>query len=175
MPQPWRKYAVMAGDLVSANTLYYYKDPVVNGSGSNLINDVLASLIQSITGSSATNSVTKGAAGNISTQLNSNVPFGNVITPDANNPSGNNPKAYLTVLFFNERFEFVGEGSSFARVQNAGVSNASLTLANIKAPKNGFAFVYVSNESDEMVYFDNVQVGHNRGRIVEENHYILSV
>lgn len=41
----------------------------------------------------------------------------------------------------------------------------------IKAPKNGYAYVYVSNESDEMVYFDNLQVSHQRGRIIEENHY----
>ncbi len=34
------------------------------------------------------------------------------------------------------------------------INNASLTLANNKAPKNGYAFVYVSNESDEPVYFD---------------------
>jgi len=44
-------------------------------------------------------------------------------------------------------------------------------LANIKAPKNGYAFVYVSNESDEMVYFDNMQVAHVRKHILEERHY----
>lgn len=41
----------------------------------------------------------------------------------------------------------------------------------VKAPKNGYAYVYVSNESEEMVYFYNLQVTHNRGRIIEENHY----
>ncbi len=44
-------------------------------------------------------------------------------------------------------------------------------LANIKAPKNGYAYIYVSNENDESVYFDNLQVAHNRGRIIEEDHY----
>lgn len=44
-------------------------------------------------------------------------------------------------------------------------------LANAKAPKNGYAYIYVSNENDEAVYFDNLQVVHNRGRIIEENHY----
>ena len=29
----------------------------------------------------------------------------------------------------------------------------------------------MSNESDEHVYFDNVQINHTRGRITEENHY----
>lgn len=74
-------------------------------------------------------------------------------------------------MFFDERFKFVEEGSTYLRVNSADNSNASLTLAGIKAPKNGYVYVYVSNESDETVYFDNLQVAHNRGRIVEENHY----
>jgi hypothetical protein len=56
-------------------------------------------------------------------------------------------------------------------VQENPGNNASLTLPNIKAPKNGYCYVYVSNESDEPVYFDNLRVGHTRGRIIEENHY----
>ena len=31
--------------------------------------------------------------------------------------------------------------------------------------------MYLSNESDEAVYFGNLKVGHQRGRIVEENYY----
>ena len=65
----------------------------------------------------------------------------------------------------------MGESSQSLRVEQTPGSNASLTLANIKVPKNGYCFVYLSNESDEMVYFDNFQVGHTRGRIIEENHY----
>jgi hypothetical protein len=51
-------------------------------------------------------------------------------------------------------------------------TDASLTLGpNIKAPKYGYAYIYVSNESDEPVYFDNLKVSHERGRIIEEDHY----
>ena len=32
-------------------------------------------------------------------------------------------------------------------------------------------FVYISNESNVNVFFDNMQVRHDRGRIIEENHY----
>ena len=32
-------------------------------------------------------------------------------------------------------------------------------------------YIYLSNESDEPVYFDNFQVTHERGKIIEENHY----
>jgi RHS repeat-associated protein len=57
------------------------------------------------------------------------------------------------------------------RVQTAGDGAAPLALLNIKAPKNGYCYVYISNESDEAVYFDDLQVRHDRGRILEENHY----
>jgi len=163
---------VMAGDKVSATTQYYYQSPVVNQSGgTSLITDVLLSLTQAISGSGITDGLTKAAAGNITTQFNGSIPFASIANPDATNPNGNNPKAYLTVLFFDERFNFISEGSISARVAQAGNGAAPLVLANIKAPKNGYAYVYVSNQSDEMLYFDNLQVANNRGQIVEENHY----
>ena len=99
------------------------------------------------------------------------MPFAGAVAPDASNPSGNLPKAYLNVLFFDERFEFVKESSTAVRVQGAGSGQPPLQLLNIRAPKNGYCYVYLSNESDEMVYFDNLKVTHDRGRIIKENHY----
>ena len=61
--------------------------------------------------------------------------------PDAANASGNAPKAYLTVLFFDERFKFVEEGSNSIRVSQADAANAILPLANLKAPKNGYVYI----------------------------------
>ena len=45
------------------------------------------------------------------------------------------------------------------------------TLRGIVAPKNGYIFVYVSNESNLDVFFDNLQVIHKPGAILEETHY----
>ena len=163
---------VMAGDQVSSTVLYYYKSAVVNSTTSNgLAADVLLSLGQAIVGSPVTSDLAKGGSGGITGLLGSSAPFNAAAAPDATNATGTAPKAYLTVLFFDERFNYVGENSTFQRVSAANTSNASLSALNIKAPKNGYAFVYVSNESDEMVYFDNFQVSHTRGRIIEENHY----
>lgn len=163
---------VMAGDEVSATTIYYYQNPVSNTSGSTtLLSNLLLSLTQAIGGSGVTSAVHQGAASDITSLLNSDVPFTSVIAPDASNAAGSNPKAYLSVIFFDERFNFVSEGSVTARVAQSGEGAPALVLTNIKAPKNGYAYVYVSNESDEMVYFDNLQVSQVHGRILEENHY----
>lgn len=164
---------VMAGDEVSATTIYYYQSSVTNISGTSHVTDVLGSLAQAIAGGAATTGLAHGstAATAITGQLDGYLPFANAVSPDGSSTAGNNPKAYLTVLFFDERFNFIAEGSTNQRVIQAGNDALPLVLASIKAPKNGYAYVYVSNESDEMVYFDNMQVTHVRKHIIEENHY----
>ncbi|MBL7733444.1 MAG: HNH endonuclease, partial [Chitinophagaceae bacterium] len=42
---------------------------------------------------------------------------------------------------------------------------------NKVAQKNGYVYIYVSNESPVNVFFDNLQVVHTRGAILEETHY----
>lgn len=42
---------------------------------------------------------------------------------------------------------------------------------NIKAPTDGFMYIYTSNESMVNVMFDNLRVRHTRGRVLEMNHY----
>jgi RHS repeat-associated protein len=64
----------------------------------------------------------------------------------------------------------VGGGAS--RVGNYGeVKQHWSELSNLAAQKNGYLLVYVSNESNFTVYFDNLQVVHKPGLIVEETHY----
>jgi RHS repeat-associated protein len=41
----------------------------------------------------------------------------------------------------------------------------------VTVKKNGYAYIYFSNESDELVYFDNFNLTHERGPILEETHY----
>jgi RHS repeat-associated protein len=83
------------------------------------------------------------------------------------------PKAYINYILFDEQFKYVGGGAS--RVGTSGTVKdhwqADPTLQGIEATKNGYIFVYLSNESNLDVFFDNLQVIHKPGPILEETHY----
>ncbi|MCB0716092.1 MAG: hypothetical protein KDC06_08775 [Chitinophagaceae bacterium] len=101
--------------------------------------------------------------------------FVNAVQPGGSNPPGNTPQAFLTAVFFDERFNFIeAADGGVAQEQVAasvGSNGSSLTLANIKAPKNGYVYVYISNQSNNYVYFDDLAVNITAGNIIEENHY----
>jgi RHS repeat-associated protein len=161
---------VMAGDKVSAAVQYYFQT-ATGGSNSNFASALLSSLAQAITGGSV-NSVVQENVTNVTSQLNLNPEFINSIQPGS---TGNTPRAYLTILFFDERFNFIQAADGGAAQQqvvgSVGSSGSTLGFANIKAPKNGYVYIYISNQSDQDVYFDNFQAGIVTGNIIEENHY----
>ena len=141
-------------------------------SNNNLLNDIVTSLVSTMMNSSASNAL-KGSSGVIQSTLSNEAtsPLNNLLTPERPaEPQASAPKGYLNILFFDEQFNYVN--SSFMRVNTAcDDSRSPLMLIDKEVPKNGWAYVYLSNESDEPVYFDNFQVTHERGKIIEENHY----
>lgn len=88
------------------------------------------------------------------------------------------PKAYINWILFDEQFKPVissnNTNSFFDQVDVEGVLKshggaAGLTTGEIT--KNGYLYVYCSNESKIDVFFDNLQVVHNKGALLEETHY----
>ena len=165
---------VMAGDALSATVLYYCPAATTGSPNNTLANTIVSNLLGVLMsgGGGATGAV-KGNAGAVTTQLGGNGAFTGYVQPS--NTTGTIPQAYLTILFFDERFNFIsasdGGAASLQITGTTGASGSSLTLANVKAPKNGYAYAYVSNRSDQSVYFDNLKVQVQGGNIIEENHY----
>jgi RHS repeat-associated protein len=89
---------------------------------------------------------------------------------DQGSTGDNRPKAFLNWIMFDERFNYVASNSGYDFVAVAN-SLKTHTVNNVVMKKNGYLFVYVSNESQLNVYFDNLQVTHKRGRLLEESHY----
>ncbi len=162
----------MAGDQVSASVQYYYQSGET-GTNPDIVTPLLSSLAVAIGGNATVGTLTHGSAPGITSNLNSTPGFVTAIEPN-NNTTGT-PQAYLTILFFDERFNFIAAADGGVAQQQVAsswtTSTPALALANIKAPKNGYAYAYISNRSDQSVYFDNLVVGVVAGNIIEEDHY----
>jgi RHS repeat-associated protein len=82
------------------------------------------------------------------------------------------PKAFINYILLDENFRYVDGG--FSSVKNTtGIKShyEDASMQNIPVTKNGYIYVYVSNESAVNVFFDNLQVIHSRGPVLEETHY----
>ena len=88
-----------------------------------------------------------------------------------NNNNGR-PKAFLNIIFFDEQFKFDNVNSYSEQIGTVNPGQVVVALgAARQAKKNGYCYIYISNESDDMVYFDNFTLKHERSAILEETHY----
>jgi RHS repeat-associated protein len=153
----------MAGDKFNARVDAWWtgSGTVVNTSP---LTDIMSALISGAPGASGG----KVATGSLTTTLlNPQVPaFLN------NQPAtgSSKPKAYLNWMLFDEQFKLVGTNSSAAPVGDVN-EYLPITKSNMPINKNGYLYIYVSNESNVDVFFDNLQVTHIRGSLLEESHY----
>ena len=72
---------------------------------------------------------------------------------------GSVPKAYINYILFDENFRFVS--GNFSRVGSNSVVKShynDVQMQNIQVSKNGYLYVYVSNESPVNVFFDNLKM-----------------
>ncbi len=86
------------------------------------------------------------------------------------------PKAFLNWMVLDEQFALTNTASYRGAVQvpliTAGATKAQLTgPVNMVVQKSGYLYVYVSNESNMNVYFDDVVVNHKSGPVLEVTNF----
>lgn len=166
---------VMAGDKVDLGVKVWYPQSEISGiEAPGSPEDVLSSLVNTLSGSASGLSGGKASTTELSSTLSplwagvNN--FLSIHEENEDNPE--TPKAYLNWILFDEQFRYVPEGSGFIAVP--GYSDYIQTLANGSLPvvKSGYLFVYLSNETRKRdVFFDNLIVQHYTGPLCETSDY----
>ena len=162
---------IMAGDKLDILGKSYYQ--YSGGAVSNSPLTVTQLLTTFLSTGGSTNAATQhgGTVSILNTNTNGTVtPVNNFITTGSNTNPNNNVKAGLCYIIFDENFNYIS--GIFDPVNSAtagGLKNHF--LQNIPVVKNGYIYIYASNESNINVFFDNLEVVHTRGQIVEESHF----
>jgi RHS repeat-associated protein len=168
---------VMAGDLITTSAKYYYTNNNNTSGSTDPLVSVPSSIINALTSPNKGSVIGKTFSGGIQPNLQTSM-YNFLKNTEPSNGNTNAPKAYVNIVFLDEQFSFIdkdvndpGVGTDFMRVSSSDDPNASFPLIAQKAPKNGWVFVYLSNESVEPVYFDDFKVVQEHSRISEEIHY----
>src|SRR6185312_8556821 len=165
---------VMSGDTVTLGVQCYYASNSITTTNSSF-NSVLNSMAAGIVGTP-----TGAAEGTLSGYTASSSPVYSAITSflsskDPAPPSGY-PKAYLNWILLDDQFNYVSSSSGSVAAASstypAGQMNAVAPGSPVVMPRNGYLYVWVSNETQGWdVFFDNFSVQYKQGPVLEENHY----
>jgi RHS repeat-associated protein len=167
---------VMAGDKINTSVQYYYPTTSGSGTGSG-INTLVTGLASVLANSIGSGALLKGAGTSLANGVSADPQAVNFFNNQNNTPAAGKPKAYLNVLFFDEQFNFDAGSSRYQQVGTGSMTPGNpgqigfMAGSAALAQKSGYCYIYISNESDELVYFDNLTLTHDRSSLMEETHY----
>lgn len=167
---------VMAGDTIEIGAKAFYKSlgPKDKTSGSTPVENILADLVQTFSGSAFSEGAHGISTGNNSSSFNANFynnDYKRLKEKDPDQGKPDRPKAYLNFVLFDDQFNLVDENSGVKQVKADPDQLQTLVQDKMPIKKSGFLYVYTSNESPQDVFFDNVIVGQTSGPVLEETHY----
>jgi RHS repeat-associated protein len=159
---------VMAGDTITASTYCWYNTPVQSPTGPSLLTSLVPALASgSVAVSSERLLAEQPSIDNI---LTSNLPT--FLSYKDGQYVNTSPKAFLNWALFDDRFNYITGGVTQVPVIASGNPSVAITANTpVSIAKNGYVYIYVSNESPQPVYFDNVSIQDHRGPLLEETHY----
>lgn len=168
---------VMSGDKVDLAVQYYYNSNSATGgqplSAQNLLNS-LASGLGALSGPAEASMAT------LSNPTSSPLLAGLLSSIDSQNSvEPNKPQAYLNWMLLDDQFHYVsGNNQSGALqvgssgMQSNGALQPPLCYKGLPITKSGYLYIYVSNATPGWdVFFDNLNIKHYSGPMLEENHY----
>jgi hypothetical protein len=164
---------VMAGDTINifGKSYYFQQNPNTDNSNNNLLP---ISILSGLLGApSSTIQLTHDGinAAEVDGTPGVDPSVVNFLTNDDRTPLGTTtPRAYINYIILDEHFQYASGGVSPVGTTGV-VKDHSSDFQNIIVPKNGYLYVYCSNESPVDVFFDNLQVVHRHGPLQEETSY----
>jgi len=79
------------------------------------------------------------------------------------------PRAYLRVLVFNE--DSVLQATHTQQLTSAAQGDYRPLSLEVLLPQAGYATAYMATESEADVFFDDIEVEHRQGLLVQQAHY----
>lgn len=162
---------VMSGDKLAIGVKSFYRGSGAAGPASDPWTDILGALAGGIVGTSGE---VKGTLAQLnSTSTSPLIGALNSFRKVRDTSSTTKPRAYLNWILLDEQLKYVSAASG-AKV--VGSPDLIVPLKpdgdTVRIPKNGFLYIYVSNETQNCdVFFDNLSVQHFSGPVLEETHY----
>lgn len=163
---------VMAGDVITIGTKAYYTNTGTTTRYATAA-DMITSLLQAFaSGGQADGAhVATGASSPMTVTTMTSSVFDQIKQTPGSEDNTNKPKAYLNFVLFDDQFNMVPANSGNRQVQASPGTLQTLTVSPMTVKSTGFIYIYLSNESAQDVYFDNLVVNHTSGPLLEETHY----
>ncbi len=160
---------VMSGDKVRIAVDSYYNMP--GGGPQNNVTLPISELLLAFANSNAVNAfkgiVTPSIIGGISSNTSLLESFLEEYAPVDNSYAN----ARLNWVLFDDQLRYVTGDADLVKQSGGYKQHISFLNNPVEVEKNGYLYIFVSNESDVKVYFDNLMVTHMPGEILEETHY----